>query len=114
MAYIAADNCTVTILDRGVVGKKRRTYGTIVFDSTSLTYTGTTGIPLPTFEKWGFLKQVDMIFFNTTSATTGNFIYKYDKTNHSIRVYCSPAHTVGGRWPPRLLPVPAMRVLRLA
>jgi hypothetical protein len=97
MAYIAATNCTVSVLDKGVVGKKRRTYGTIVFDSTTLTYTATTGIPLPTFGKWGFMKQVDMIFFNqSVAATVGGLVYKYDKTNHSIRVFCSAAITPAG------------------
>ena len=96
MAYVAATDCTVTVLDKGTVGKKRRNYGTIVFDSTSLTYTATTGIPLPTFEKFGFMKQIDYMFFNSTSATTGAFVFKYDATNKSIRVYSIPAHTPTG------------------
>lgn len=97
MAYLTVGDCTVAVLSRGIVGKKRRTYGTLTFDGTTRTYVGTTGIPLPTYEKWGFMKQVDMILFNqSVAATVGGFVYKFDKTNHSLRVYASAAITPAG------------------
>jgi hypothetical protein len=97
MARVAASDITITIKDRGMVGKKRRVYGSLTFNSTTLTYTGTTGIPLPTFEKWGFLKQIDNVFFNqNVAATVGGYVYKFDPTNKSIRVYNSAAITPAG------------------
>lgn len=97
MARLASTDLTVTVLDRGIVGKKRRSYGSIVFDSTSLTYTIATGILMPTAPSFGFLSLVDNMFFvKSLGAGATELVFKYDKTNHSIRVYRSAGFTPAG------------------
>ena len=102
MAYIAATDITVTILSKGMVGKKRRIYGSLTFDATTLTYTVTTGIPLPVARAFGFMKQVDNIFFNAqTDAVSDGIVWKYDLASHAaatggLRAFRAAAHTTTG------------------
>ncbi len=102
MARVAATDITVTILDKGMVGKKRRIYGSLTFNATSLTYTVTTGIPLPAYGYFGFLKQCDNVFFNAQVDGVGDgLVFKYDKTTHvaatgGLRVFRSAAATPSG------------------
>jgi hypothetical protein len=97
MARLAETDVTVTVLSKGVVGKKRRMYGTLTFDSTTLTYTIATGIPLPAYQYFGFMKQMDIMFFTQdVGAGATELVYKYDPTNQSIRVYRVAGFTPAG------------------
>ncbi len=101
MAHFVAADVVVAILSKGVVGKKRRTYGTITLATTSATYDNPGGIYLPALTSFGFLKSIDNIFLSKDLSTAGTLvsdtsIFKYDKTLHTIRVFRSAAHTPTG------------------
>lgn len=91
MAAIAASNVSYTQVGKGAVtddGKKVKIF-TVAFGNGSLTYPAT-GIPLSSLTAQGFPNSIDKVDMFSDSAGDG-YLYKYDATNNSIRIYRSPA-----------------------
>jgi len=89
MAALASTDVVVTVNpgDREIAGGaafKNISIASIVFGDGSLTYP-TNGVPLPAIGVFGFRKAIQ--FGLVAQAPGDGFVYKYDKTNHSIRVY---------------------------
>jgi len=101
MAHFLTADVVVAILSKGMVGKKRRTYGSITLATTSATYDNPGGIFLPALTAFGFLKSIDNMFLTPTLSTAGTLVsdsvvFRYDKTLHTIRCFRTGAHTPVG------------------
>jgi hypothetical protein len=89
MAALASTDVTVTVNagDREIAGGgafKNLTLASVVFGDGSLTYP-TGGVPMPAIGKFGLHKAVN---FAAIMDDPGNgFVYKYDVTNHKIKIY---------------------------
>jgi len=76
---------TVNPQDRHILGKLRANFGTIRFgDLTNKDYPAS-GIPLPAIGSFGFNKE--LTFMSIQQPHADGRIYKYDQTNHKIRIY---------------------------
>ena len=89
MSALASTDVTVTVnpRDREMAGGgafKNMSLATIAFGDSAKTYPAN-GIPLPAIGNFGFRKAID--FGLVSQNPDDGLIYKYDKTNHSIRVY---------------------------
>lgn len=89
MAALTSSDVTATVntRDREMAGGaafKNLTLATVAFGNASLTYPAN-GVPLPAIGVFGFRKALDAAFIN--GDPDDGFVYKYDKTNHSIRIY---------------------------
>lgn len=89
MAALSSADVTVAIgtHDRELAGGgafKNLTLAAITFGNGSLTYPAN-GVPLPVIGTFGFRQAIDAVFVN--GDPDQGFIYKYDKTHHSIRIY---------------------------
>lgn len=89
MSALAAANVTVTVNsgDRDLGGggaSKNITMASLAFGNATLTYPAN-GVPLPAIGTFGFHKAIHMGII--VSDPDKGFVYKYDKTNHSIRIY---------------------------
>jgi len=96
MAHFVAADVAVAILSRGVMGKKRRSYGSITLTTTAATYDNPGGIYLPALTTFGFYKSFDFMFLIPTISSAGTLasdglLFRYDKTKHTIRCYMSAA-----------------------
>ncbi|HAJ28117.1 MAG TPA: hypothetical protein DCG53_12885 [Syntrophus sp. (in: bacteria)] len=94
-AALAAANVTVTVNpgDRDLGGggaSKNFTMASLAFGDGALTYPAN-GVPLPAIGAFGFHKAIHMGI--VVSDPDKGFVYKYDKTNHSIRIYTQGAVT---------------------
>jgi len=88
MTALASSDVTVTINDRDKdVGHgallKNMTIAQVQFGDGSLTYP-TGGVPLPAKENFGFLNE---IAFGAVQESAVGFVYKYDQTNHKIKIF---------------------------
>ncbi len=89
MAELASTNVTVTVnsRDREIAGAqagKNLTLASITFGDGALTYP-TGGVPLPAIGMFGFRNAID---FCAIQQPVGNgFVYKYDATNHKIKIF---------------------------
>jgi hypothetical protein len=95
MADLASTDVAVSIApgDREIFGAgafKNGTLAQITFGNGSLTYPAN-GVPLPDKGVFGFRKIIDLGIVE--NAPGDGFVYKYDRTNHSIRVYTQGAKT---------------------
>jgi hypothetical protein len=95
MSELAAINVAVTVNpgDREIAGGgafKNMSLVSIAFGGGALTYPAN-GIPLPAIGVFGFRKAIN--FASIMPAPGDGFVYKYDKTNHSIRVYTQGVKT---------------------
>jgi hypothetical protein len=89
MADLAASDVAVSVgsSDREMAGAgafKNMSLASITFGGGALTYP-TNGVPLPAIGTFGFRKAID--FGIVAQAPGDGFIYKFDQTNRSIRVY---------------------------
>jgi hypothetical protein len=89
MTDLASTNVTVTVnsADRDVLGGggfKNLTIATIAFGNGTLTYP-TGGVPLPDKAQFGFRNAIDFVSIQQPSAN--GFIYKYDATDHKIKIF---------------------------
>ncbi|MEN6421319.1 MAG: hypothetical protein ABFD76_05170 [Smithella sp.] len=89
MGAIASTDITITVGSRdkeiiGVMAGKNMTLATIAFGNAALTYPAN-GIPLPAIGHFGLLKVLD--FMSIQPPPGDGFVYKYDSTNHTIRIY---------------------------
>jgi len=97
MAALTAASWTLTITERFVRGVKKITHGTLALPGTD-TYPND-GIPLPTKDKFGFIRQMDsLILFGVdpTAGTVSEYHTRYDKTNHKLFLYEEEAAAAGG------------------
>ena len=90
MAALTAADVTVTVSERQIIGKKKRVLASIAFGDGVDTYPSG-GIPLPTFENWGLVRNFDD--FIITDSSGEGLIYKYDKTNHKLLIYTQNIRT---------------------
>lgn len=89
MAEITASDVTVStnVRDRNIGHKGLDKYMgifTIAFGDDALTYPAD-GVPLPAIGKFGLERKVD--FMAIQGDPDDGFVYKYDATNHTIRIY---------------------------
>jgi hypothetical protein len=89
MGAITANDVTVTIVprERQLVGTMKMALATLAFGGGAMTYPAN-GVPLPAKEKFGINKKIS--FVNLQDPIDG-LVYKYDPTNHTIRIYQSAA-----------------------
>lgn len=85
MPAISATDVTVTILDRHIEGKKKRSQCTIAFGDGALTYPSG-GVPLPADSSFGFKRAMDLLLISDGDDSNG-FVWKYDATNKKLRGY---------------------------
>lgn len=88
MTALASSDISITLTsrDRNVypTGSKLLTLATIAFGDGSLTYPAG-GIPMPVIGMFGFKKELQFCSIQQPSAN--GFIYKYDKTNHKLKIF---------------------------
>lgn len=84
MAAIVAGDLTYTISKRVRVNQMSMVSANIAFTTSTQTYPAT-GVPLPAISKFGLKKAID--FVNVMSTPGDGYVVKYDKTNHSLRIY---------------------------
>ncbi len=108
MTDLAASNVTLTTNDRDKdfghrgLGKNMSVFS-ISFGDGALTYPSG-GIPLPAIGNFGMRRQID--FMSIEPDPDDGFVYKFDQTNHKLRIYTqgivtgstggSPADSTGG------------------
>lgn len=88
---LASTNVTVTTnpQDMERVGRVKMNISTVAFGDGALTYP-TNGVPLPAKSKFG----VDSVkFMHIMGPPATGYTYKYDATNHTIRIYQSAVAT---------------------
>jgi hypothetical protein len=87
MADLAAVNVTVTLTpqDQDFLGMgKRISFPTIAFGNGALNYPAL-GVPLPAMGAFGMKKEIKRVFIEGQPGD--GFVYKYDRTNHTMRIY---------------------------
>lgn len=97
MAALTANSWTVTILERAIVGNRRKIVAQLALAGTD-TYPDN-GVPLPTFDKLGFVRNVDTIHVygvDQTAGTVADYQYRYNKANHKMLMYEEEAAAAGG------------------
>lgn len=97
MAALTAASWTVTIEDRCIVGYRRKVVATLALAGTD-TYPDN-GIPLPTIDKLGFVRNCDSIHVfgvDQTAGTVADYQYRYNKANHKLMLYEEEAAAAGG------------------
>jgi hypothetical protein len=94
MAALTAASWTVTLTERWMEGPKRYSRGTIALAGTD-TYP-TAGVPLPTKDKFGMVRQLDDLRFIGQSTGTTQYLTNYDPTNNKMLFYEEEAAAAGG------------------
>lgn len=86
MAAIVAGDLTLTVnnRDRVRVNQKSMVMAHVAYTTGALTYPAT-GVPLPAIGSFGMKKAID--FVNVMPTPSDGYMVKYDKTNHSLRLY---------------------------
>lgn len=85
MAALTANSWTAVVLTRKIASGTRITTGTLEIPGADTYPTG--GIPLPTIDKFGMLRNLDsLILFGHDSLTTGMAV-SWDKANHKLQIY---------------------------
>jgi len=91
MTALADTDVTLTKVRKHRVGMLRHMIYDITYGNAALT-TPATGVPLPALAGFGGLKTLED--WGSPNPTSPNgYVYKYDPTNHSIRIYQSAGHT---------------------
>ena len=91
MAALTVTDWTVTVNKSRVAGGQRINDVTLKYGDGALTYT-TAGIPFPTRETLGMVDHVDNVVIVDSAldaATTTAYVYGWDKTNNTLKVYVS-------------------------
>lgn len=89
MTALAAADFTVTVdagFPRRAGSKQRKVQGTIAFGDGSKTYS-TGGIPFPTYDKFGFQRNLDEIHIWGLNGLTSDWMLRYDKTNVKLQLF---------------------------
>lgn len=97
MPSLTAADITIVIKNEMVAGPKRFVTGTLAIAGTN-TYPND-GIPIPTIQKFGMIRQLDalMIFgVDPTTGTVADYMTRYDKTNNKLFLYVEEAVAAGG------------------
>lgn len=86
MGAIVAGDLTLTVnnRDRVRVNQKSMVMAHVAFTTSTQTYPAT-GVPLPAVGAFGMKKAID--FVNVMSNPGDGYVVKYDKVNHSLRIY---------------------------
>jgi len=92
MGALVAGDVTLTKVKRQRVGMMRESFYLLAFGDASKTVP-TNGIPLPALGLFG-LKAVH--FHQIAPVTVNGYEYRYDETNHSIRIFQSAGFTPAG------------------
>ncbi len=90
MAVLSASSWTVTINKTRQFGGRRQTDVTLAYGDGADTYP-TAGIPMPTVAQLGMKDHIDSVIIVSASldaATTTSYQYQYDKTNHTMQIFC--------------------------
>ena len=85
----ASGDIAVTVNERTIEGKKKRNRCTIVLGTGGNDYPSG-GIPLPTYQEFGMVRNLDYII-NYDNSSADGFLWKYDATNNKLRGYLSGA-----------------------
>ena len=97
MAALTAASWSLTVSEKRISGGKRHVYGTLALAGTDTYPDG--GVPLPTKDKFGFVRQIDTLHLfgvDATAGTTSDYMTRYDKTNHKLFLYEEEAVAAGG------------------
>lgn len=89
MAAIAAANVTITPIGKGTKEYSKSQVVSITFGNGTLTYP-TSGVPVTGIKSAGFPNTIGSVTIYAASPGDG-FLYKYDPTNSTIRIYQAPA-----------------------
>jgi hypothetical protein len=92
MADLASTDVTLTKIVKHRVGLLKQRIHQVAFGNGALTYPSG-GVPLPALSYFE-LDHVD--FFDLKVVTINGLTYKYDKTNHKIRIFQSAGFTPAG------------------
>lgn len=86
MAAIVAGDLTITVnnRDRVRVNQKSMVMAHVAFTAGAQTYP-TNGIPLPAVGAFGMKRAID--FVNVMPTPGDGYLVKYDKANHTLRIY---------------------------
>lgn len=89
MAAITAADVAVAVSPQnrdiaGAAAFKNMTLASLTFGNGSLTYP-TGGVPLPAISAFGLHKAIEFAAIEQPPAN--GFVYKYDKTNHKIKIF---------------------------
>lgn len=89
MAALTANDVAVSIAQGnrdigGVHSSKNISVSSVAFGDASKTYPAN-GVPLPAIGVFGFYKGLN--FVSIQPPPGDGFVYKYDSTNHTIRIY---------------------------
>ena len=87
MTALASTDVTVSLSNRHIEdarGLLRRTFADLAFGDGALTYP-TGGVPLPAKEQFGFKKEI--AFGVVEQPPANGFIYKFDRTNHTLKIF---------------------------
>ena len=83
MAALTATDFTVTVEDRNIFNHKRRNRCLLDLASGSTYPSG--GIPMPTFNQLGMVRNIDYVILTDPDST--NITLKYDQTNHTMLLF---------------------------
>lgn len=83
MAAATATNVTVTVEKTVVEGKRKRSRCKIEFGNGSLEYGTTSGIPLPSYGQWGFVRFFE--FLSLSDSVSTGILWNYDQSNHRLQ-----------------------------
>lgn len=89
MAEITLADVTLTLAknDISFAAGRYLTFPSVAFGDSALTYPAT-GVPLPAIASLGpFKKSAQLVM--VVPVTIDGYIYKYDATNHSLRIFQS-------------------------
>lgn len=98
MTALASTDVTVTMnardrdIGHGALGKNMG-IASVAFGDSALTYP-TGGIPLPAIGSFGMQRQLDIGIIEQPPGD--GYVYKYDRTNHKIKIYTSAGITPAG------------------
>lgn len=93
MTAIASTDVTVTLSTRMRIGRELQVTGTLVFGTGALTYPSG-GVPLPAKATYFRLNSINRM--HLLGGEGIGYVYKYDKTNHKIRMYQTATLTPAG------------------
>lgn len=96
MAALDSSDVTITITETSLAGTppKRHVRGTIAIAGVDTYPTG--GIPLPVIGLFGMIRQLDELRVSGQAAATTQYVYQYDRTNHTLQLFEEEAAAAGG------------------
>jgi hypothetical protein len=94
MPALAVSDWTTTVGTSRIYGRKKEISLTLVIGDGVKTYPSG-GIPMPVYSTCGLKRNIDDILFVDTANANG-YVYKYDKTNHKLRIYQTATLTPAG------------------